>query len=131
VENLLETQSEISQFKFKIINNKAAWDIIDNKIKINFYRIIQEAIQNINKYSKAKNVKITFDLIEDNVCLTIEDDGVGFNADRKSAAGIGLKNMKSRVAKLNGNFDIKSAVNKGTKISIFVPVEPENYEKSL
>ena len=131
VENLLETQSEISQFKFKIINNKAAWDIIDNKIKINFYRIIQEAIQNINKYSKAKNIQIAFDLIEDNVCLTIEDDGVGFDADSKSAGGIGLKNMKSRVSKLNGNFVIKSVVNKGTKISIFVPVEPENHEKSL
>lgn len=131
VENLLNSQSEISGFDFKIMNNKAAWDTIDNKIKINFYRIIQEAIQNINKYSKAKNVKIAFDLIEDNVCLTIEDDGVGFDADSKSAAGIGLKNMKSRVSKLNGNFDIKSAVNKGTKISIFVPLEPENYEKSL
>ncbi|PKP29117.1 MAG: hypothetical protein CVU01_01565 [Bacteroidetes bacterium HGW-Bacteroidetes-18] len=131
VENLLETQSEISGFDFKIMNNKAAWDTIDNKIKINFYRIIQEAIQNINKYSKAKNVKIAFDLIEDNVCLTIIDDGVGFDTNRKSTAGIGLKNMKSRVSKLNGNFDIKSAVNKGTKISIFVPVEPENHEKSL
>ncbi|MHB1147137.1 MAG: tetratricopeptide repeat-containing sensor histidine kinase [Lutibacter sp.] len=130
VEKLLETQSEISGFDFKIMNNKAAWDTVDNKIKINFYRIIQEAIQNINKYSKAKNVKIAFDLIEDSVCLIIEDDGVGFDADSKSN-GIGLKNMKSRVSKLNGNFDIKSAVNKGTKISIFVPVEPDNYEKSL
>ena len=131
VENLLKSQSEIGGFDFKIINNKAAWDTIDNKIKINFYRIIQEAIQNINKYSKAKNVNIEFDLVDNSVYLTIEDDGVGFEADGKSAAGIGLKNMKSRVAKLNGNFNIKSAVNKGTKISIFVPLEPENYEKSL
>ncbi|OGS70037.1 MAG: hypothetical protein A3F91_12685 [Flavobacteria bacterium RIFCSPLOWO2_12_FULL_35_11] len=130
VENLLNTQSEIGSFNFKIINNKAAWDTIDNKIKINFYRIIQEAIQNINKYSKAKNVKIEFDLVNDSVYLYIEDDGVGFDSKSKSN-GIGLKNMKSRVSKLNGNFDIKSAVNKGTKISIFVPVDTDNYEKSL
>ncbi|MFO7674669.1 MAG: histidine kinase, partial [Lutibacter sp.] len=130
IENLLNTQSEIGGFNFKIINNKITWDIIDNKIKINFYRIIQEAIQNINKYSKAKNVIIAFDLINDSVYLNIEDDGLGFDASRKSK-GIGIKNMKSRVSKLNGNFDIKSAVNKGTKISIFVPVEPDNYEKSL
>lgn len=130
VENLLNTQSEIGGFNFKIINNKITWDIIDNKIKINFYRIIQEAIQNINKYSTAKNVKIAFDLINDSVYLNIEDDGLGFDASRKSK-GIGIKNMKSRVSKLNGNFDIKSAVNMGTKISIFVPVEPDNYEKSL
>lgn len=130
IENLLNTQSEIGGFNFKIINNKITWDIIDNKIKINFYRIIQEAIQNINKYSQAKNVKIAFDLINDSVYLYIEDDGLGFDANSKSK-GIGIKNMKSRVTKLNGNFDIKSAVNKGTKISIFVPVEPDNYEKSL
>jgi len=130
VKDLLETQSEIGNFKFKIINNKAAWDTIDSKIKINFYRIIQEAIQNINKYSKAKNVKIAFDLINDSIYLNIEDDGVGFDGSGKST-GIGLKNMKSRVSKLNGNFDIKSSVNKGTKISIFVPVDIDNYEKSL
>ncbi|MDO9593712.1 MAG: ATP-binding protein, partial [Lutibacter sp.] len=131
VENLLETQSKISNFKYKIINNKAAWDSIGNKIKINFYRIIQEAIQNINKYSKAKNVKIAFDLIDGSVYLYIIDDGVGFNANSKSAAGIGLKNMRSRVSKLNGNFNIKSVKDKGTTISIFVPIEPDNYEKSI
>jgi len=130
IENLLNAQSEIGSFNFKIINNKAAWDTIDNKIKINFYRIIQEAIQNINKYAKAKNVKIEFDLINDSVCLYIEDDGVGFDNKSKSN-GIGLKNMKSRVSKLNGNFEIRAAVNKGTKISIFVPVDTDNYEKSL
>jgi signal transduction histidine kinase len=131
VENLLETQSKISNFKYKIINNKAAWDSIGNKIKINFYRIIQEAIQNINKYSKAKNVKIAFDLIDGSVYLYIIDDGVGFNANSKSAAGIGLKNMRSRVSKLNGNFNIKFFKDKGTTISIFVPIEPDNYEKSI
>jgi signal transduction histidine kinase len=130
LENLLETQSKISNFKFKIINNKAAWDTIGNKIKINFYRIIQEAIQNINKYSKAKNVKIEFDLIDDSVYLYIIDDGVGFDANSKSS-GIGLKNMRSRVSKLNGNFNIKSVKDKGTTISIFVPIDNDNYEKSL
>jgi signal transduction histidine kinase len=130
VENLLETQSKISGFKFKIVNNKAAWDTIGNKIKINFYRIIQEAIQNINKYSKAKNVKIEFDLMDGSVYLYIIDDGVGFDADSKSK-GIGLKNMRSRVSKLNGNFNIKSVKDKGTTISIFAPVDTDNYEKSL
>lgn len=130
VENLLETQSEIGNFKFKITNNNDAWDKIDNKIKINFYRIIQEAIQNINKYSKAKNITIEFDLIDDSVYLYIKDDGVGFDVDSKSN-GIGLKNMRSRVSKLNGNFNIKSAMDKGTTISIFVPVDTDNYEKNL
>lgn len=117
VESLLITQSEIGNFKFEIISNHVSWDKIDDNIKINFYRIIQEAVQNINKYSKAKNVTIEFNLIKEQIFLYIIDDGVGFDVKLKSK-GIGLKNMKSRVHKLNGTFDIKSYKDKGTSISI-------------
>lgn len=121
VENLLGTQSEIGLFKFEIINNHVGWDKIDDSIKINFYRIIQEAVQNINKYSKAKHVKIEFNFIKDLIFLYIIDDGVGFDIKLKSK-GIGLKNMKSRVHKLNGTFDIKSYFDKGTSISISISI---------
>ncbi|MGV8947186.1 MAG: tetratricopeptide repeat-containing sensor histidine kinase [Lutibacter sp.] len=121
VENLLINQSEIGNFKFEIINTKVGWDKIDDRIKINVYRIIQEAIQNIHKYSKAKNVKIEFDLIKDSIFLYIIDDGVGFDVNLRSK-GIGLRNMKSRVQKLNGTFDLKSVKNKGTTVSISIPI---------
>lgn len=121
VESLLKTQSEIGNFKFEIINNNVGWDKIDDRIKINFYRIIQEAVQNINKYSKAKNVKIEFYLIKDRIFLYVIDDGVGFDVKLKSK-GIGLKNMKSRVHKLNGTFDIKSYIDKGTSICISISI---------
>ncbi|MFA5297544.1 MAG: sensor histidine kinase [Lutibacter sp.] len=130
VESLLKIQGEIGNFKFKIINVKVGWNKINDGIKINFYRIIQEAIQNINKYSGAKNVKIEFNLIKNCIFLYIIDDGVGFNIELKSK-GIGLKNMKSRVQKLNGTFDIKSVINKGTTVSISIPIKNNNNEKSF
>jgi signal transduction histidine kinase len=126
VENLLETQSKFGNFNFNIINN-VSWDIVNNEIKINYYRIIQEAVQNINKYAKANNVNIEFDLRSNSIYLYIKDDGVGFITIAKNK-GIGLTNMKSRVSKLNGNFKIKSIINKGTTINISVPLKFNNYD---
>ena len=130
VDNLLKTQSQISHFKFEIINNQVIWDKLSNEIKINFYRIIQEAIQNINKYAKAKNVSIEFDINSNYIYLYIKDDGAGFNIANKNK-GIGLTNMKSRTSKLKGTFEIKSVINNGTLIKIAVPVETINHNENL
>lgn len=117
--NLLEEQKEVSQADLKYrIDSRIKWDKIDNNIKINVFRIIQEALQNINKYAEAKNIEIILNQeAETMMHLTISDDGVGFDTDRK-AKGIGIKNMESRVKSCNGSFEIKSKKGKGTKISI-------------
>ncbi|MDY0090739.1 MAG: tetratricopeptide repeat protein, partial [Flavobacteriaceae bacterium] len=117
--NLLEEQKEVSQADLKYrIDSRIKWDKIDNNTKINVFRIIQEALQNINKYAEAKNIEIILNQeAETMMHLTISDDGVGFDTDRK-AKGIGIKNMESRVKSCNGSFEIKSKKGKGTKISI-------------
>lgn len=125
IKNLLETQSEFGHFNFNVKNN-ASWDIVNNEIKINFYRIIQEAIQNILKYAEANNVSIEFDLNLDTIYLCIKDDGIGFNTTNQKK-GIGLTNMRSRISKLNGSFKIESFINEGTTINISVPLEFNSY----
>lgn len=123
LESLLEKQSEISKFEFKLISKDSIiWDEISNHFKINIYRIIQEAINNINKYAKASLVEITFLINNDKLNLVIKDDGVGFETN-KTNSGIGLNNMKSRVNKFNGNLQIDSIKNKGTNISIEVELK--------
>lgn len=120
IKSLLEGQSKIINFNYKlIIKEDIDWKKISNKVKINCYRILQEALQNINKYSKAKNVVISLDKIEDNLTIFIEDDGIGFNTGAKNK-GIGLKNIAYRVEELNGDLHISSEKNKGTKIAIEV-----------
>ena len=119
---LLKKQSEISGFKCTLSDDDLInWDEIDNNVKINIYRIIQEAIQNINKYAKASIVKISFSLDKEILHLTIKDNGDGFNV-KNIKKGIGLKNMASRAQKLEGTFKINSNINQGTTIEISIPI---------
>ncbi|MCB0473036.1 MAG: two-component sensor histidine kinase, partial [Flavobacteriaceae bacterium] len=125
VEALLNRQSEISKFRFKLTNDPGiAWETIAGSLKMNIYRILQEAIQNINKYAQARNVTVAFKQTGQDLELQIEDDGVGFEMSFKSK-GIGIRNMRSRVAKLNGSITFDSAINGGTHILIKVPVEKQ------
>ncbi|WP_046755638.1 tetratricopeptide repeat-containing sensor histidine kinase [Kordia jejudonensis] len=122
ITNLLEEQSKITNFKYQIEDDdRIVWTDIPGHIKINIYRIIQESVQNINKYAKAKNVILDFKKNDNHIILTIKDDGVGFNQEKRSS-GIGLKNMRSRVTLLHGQFTINSVPGKGTSISVDVPM---------
>ncbi len=121
IEKLLETQSEITNFNYEInYDHNIAWKEIYINLKMNLYRILQEAIQNINKYAKATNVNITFNVDKDYLHLIIIDDGIGFNADSKRK-GIGLKNIQSRTLKLKGEFTLRTQPDNGTSILIKVP----------
>ncbi|MEI7508960.1 MAG: ATP-binding protein, partial [Flavobacterium sp.] len=99
------------------------WDSLSNTTKINLYRILQECLQNINKYAEAKNIKVEFKKDKKgNLILNIADDGIGFEVSKKSS-GIGMKNIVERTHESNGIIEINSAKNKGTQIKITVPLE--------
>src|SRR5690606_5529862 len=89
--NLLEEQevSHPAKVSYSISKN-IQWEKISNNIKINIYRITQEALQNINKYASANTILITVVDAAEYIRLTIKDDGVGFDIVKKSK-GIGLQ----------------------------------------
>ncbi|MCF6348873.1 MAG: tetratricopeptide repeat protein [Flavobacteriaceae bacterium] len=121
IEKLLETQSEITNFNYEVnYDHNIVWKEININLKMNLYRILQETIQNINKYAKATNVNITFNVDKDYLHLIIIDDGIGFNAESKRK-GIGLKNIQSRTLKLKGEFTLRTQPDKGTSVLIKVP----------
>ena len=94
---------------------------IPEALKTPIFRIIQEAFNNIAKYSKAKQVNLTI-LHSDSILeLMIEDDGAGFDLDevvlkKSGGGGIGLSSMRERADLSGGNLSIKSAPGKGTTI---------------
>lgn len=99
------------------------WDSLSNTTKINLYRILQECLQNINKYADAKNIKVEFKKDKKgNLILNIADDGIGFDVSKKSN-GIGMKNIVERTHESDGIIEINSAKNEGTQIKITVPLE--------
>lgn len=123
VDKLLEEQKKV--FKSKLvstIDSTIKWESVSNIIKINLYRIIQESLQNINKYANANTIKVEFKKEADNLFLEISDDGIGFNVTKKRK-GIGLQNILTRTNECEGTFDIKSKKGEGTIITVTVPIE--------
>lgn len=93
------------------------------------FRIMQEALTNISKHANAKNVKVNIKVTENELYLKISDDGIGFdisilNQPRHTEIerGFGIEGMTERVELINGSISINSEINKGTEISIKVPL---------
>ena len=122
VSNFIETQRTVCQAAISFSTDpKIEWNLVNNTAKINLYRILQEAFQNINKYSEAKNVTVTFTQIENLIQLQIVDDGIGFDSNRKKK-GIGLQNMHSRITASNGTMVIESKVGAGMSLQFNLPL---------
>lgn len=101
---------------------------ISDIISVTSFRIIQEALNNIQKYSKADQVIIELEFNPNNLIIIVQDNGVGFDISKienglKDNRGFGLPMMKERVNLLLGKFVIKSELNKGTVIHITLPFE--------
>ena len=123
VHNLLEEQKSLHEAEVTYqIDTSINWDKIGNAIKINMYRILQEGLQNINKYAGAKNITVEISGDSENVFLKIQDDGIGFDVNKKSK-GIGMQNMISRTNDCQGIIDITSKKDHGTSIVITIPTE--------
>jgi signal transduction histidine kinase len=109
------------------IDPRIDWSMVDISIKMNLYRIFQEALQNSNKYADASKITITIAKSETGVSIQITDNGKGFDVTQ-TKKGIGLKNMKHRAMELKGQLAIESEQNKGTKINLAIPIEFNRFE---
>ena len=115
-----EINSEIN-YSLRIVED---FCFLNDSQKLNIYRIIQEFLQNAIKHSQATSIEIELNKLDDNLILTIEDNGVGFNVKEKKN-GLGLINIQRRVDYLNWKIDISSILKKGTFILISFPISNE------
>jgi signal transduction histidine kinase len=123
VNNLVEEQNaSYSPNLTQNVSQKIDWDKINNTVKINLYRILQEGLQNINKYAFAKNIHIELKGDKNHVFLSLTDDGIGFEVNKKNK-GIGLQNMISRTHECNGIIEIKSSKGNGSNITVSIPIQ--------
>ena len=102
-----------------IINPEIDSLLTDITTRKNIVLIAKEAINNVAKYSQAKNVHITFQKENNVLLLSIIDDGIGFNPE--IVKGNGITNMKKRANEINGKFNIISSEKKGTSITLQIP----------
>ena len=96
--------------------------VLGESLKLMIYRIVQEQINNILKHAAASKVTISIETDTDNIYLSIVDNGIGFDSNKKSK-GIGLRNIDNRVKFYSGTANIISGNGKGCRLEISVPLE--------
>jgi signal transduction histidine kinase len=114
----IEKQQNTFKTVFEItIDSFINWNVISSHKKIHIYRIVQEAVQNVNKYSKSKMCSVFIMKAGGKISLRIIDQGIGFDP-KKNKDGIGLKNIKDRTKKLEGTLEIHTSPGNGTIIEV-------------
>lgn len=94
------------------------------QIELQVIRIVQEALSNIRKHAEATRAMIKVAATDDDVTVTVEDDGKGFNVYAKNEGDwtkFGLRNMKDRAESIHANLSIKSRPEYGTTITLRIP----------
>ncbi len=92
-----------------------------DEISDQFYRITQEALNNVLKHAQADEVTVYLRANDGIMGLEVVDNGRGFDlTEVRKGGGMGLKSMQDRSGQINGEFDIQTAPNQGTKISVIV-----------
>ena len=125
---LTKLTKELSRLTGKniIFFNKTSFDFrLDTLTEINIYRITQEAINNAIKYANSSHILLSISHSESILSIVIDDNGKGFNANKPMSknGGMGLTFMKERIKYINGRLFINSEEDKGTRVTLNIPLD--------
>jgi signal transduction histidine kinase len=111
---------------------------LSEQIKIFLYRSVRELLINATKHSRAKVVRIDLCRVNNDIQITVQDDGVGFSmsdleeASRDKTVGFGLLSIRERLMHIGGKIDIQSGNGMGTTIKLLAPLKHKQHkERSL
>ncbi len=90
------------------------------------YRILQEALRNVEKHAQASRVTVRLAGDANGSRLTVKDNGRGFDPAAAAGHGLGLANMRDRIAMLDGRLTLKTAPGQGTVVEAVIPPPPRN-----
>ena len=124
IESMINKMSHATDIKFDLkIENID--NLLPKKSEIHYYRIIQEATNNILKHADADLSSVTIKKIANQIHTVIKDNGKGFHTGGQIKEGIGLTDMKERTRLMDGSFQISSRPGAGTTIMINIPFSKE------
>jgi two-component system NarL family sensor kinase len=110
------------------------YPILPQRVETALYRIAQEALSNAYRHAQARHISLRLEIVDDELCLTVQDDGRGFSPEEVIAAGqesgpsashFGLTGINERVKLLGGVVCIQSEPGAGTCLSACVPLGEE------
>jgi len=97
--------------------------LLDDALAINVYRILQEALSNVVQHANASRVVVMLFKSNDNLCLNVWDDGMGFDpVAPRARRSHGLVGMRERATMLGGDVQILSATGQGTNVKALFPL---------
>jgi two-component system, NarL family, sensor histidine kinase UhpB len=120
ISQLLANMRVVSGLKMALNTEDYHEDVTDTNIRLMFYRVVQEQLNNILKHAGANNAYIRLQTSASHIILTITDDGAGFDTTT-TAAGIGLRNITNRAAVYNGTTRIVSEPGRGCMLEVSIP----------
>jgi two-component system sensor histidine kinase UhpB len=98
---------------------------LDSNVENALFRIVQEVLTNVTKHAHASYVNMSIDVDRENLCLTLVDDGVGFNTEDifqpENGRGWGLLSITERAEAVGGKCRIVSSPNQGTQVIVEIP----------
>ena len=99
-------------------------DSLPPESEIQLVRVVQEALTNVRKHAGAEHVVVRFGRADDNLAITVEDDGCGFDPALIEATGnqFGLRSMRERVERVGGRIVVDSTPGAGTRVKIYFPL---------
>ncbi|MBT0608944.1 sensor histidine kinase [Aequorivita echinoideorum] len=122
VESLKVELDRFNKLNYLDASHKITGEIIPIKSsnEIIIFRILQEFLSNVIKHAKANKLFVHLDYKEESLEITVNDDGVGFDASQKTNSS-GMETMRSRAELLNATFSITSASGEGTALFLKYP----------
>jgi signal transduction histidine kinase len=123
LEDLKEAIEEASTIEIEFVTH-GFHDRLHDDLETVIYKVIQELLNNVIKHADASEITLQLIQSKEKINITLEDNGIGFNADLEDETtnGMGLKNVVSRIYKINGEVFMDSVLQKGTTITIDIPL---------
>jgi signal transduction histidine kinase len=96
---------------------------LDSAVEIELYRIVQEALNNAVRHSRAETIEVEVEAHDGDITVTVRDDGVGFDPGARAIRErrLGLTSMRERAERLGGTFSVETAREAGTVVRVEVP----------
>jgi PAS domain S-box-containing protein len=121
IDNIVKDIMEINPIEISCALKSFKEDSVNDKFKLNIFRIVQEQLNNILKHAKATEAAIGLLQNKKFIILTISDNGLGFDTGKKQK-GIGIGNIKSRAASYEGTADFVSQPSRGCNLNVRFPI---------
>jgi signal transduction histidine kinase len=101
---------------------------LDDDVRVLLFQSIRELLVNVIKHAGARKVRVLMERLGDSACITVQDDGVGFDADETHlkihrAGGFGLFNIRERLDYIGGGMEIRSQPDEGSEFVLIAPLK--------